>query len=486
MLDMKKITELINQLGIKIYTFDYSIYSNYILGCWQWYKGDTPYHVRKFYNGNTNIRTVKAKLHMAKRVSEDIASLVFNDNVNISIDGEAESEYLLGTDNMTGILGDNDFWSLMSKSCELMAGLGTAGLEVVAENLLQVDGKYVPTKNTKIKLARYDGLHILPLSWDNTGKIIEVAFLDEYQVKNDTYLELRLHILNEKGNYVIVNKKCKLDYLNNSKTTNPFIYMLNDSIVEEFDTGSNLPWFTCIKMPQINSYDPNSPMGASAIGDCADELKAIDDGFNTLCGEFRYSQKKVYYSKTLLDRDKKGNVIIPDDDESTREIYYYTGDNLNSSTDQKDPIHEFNPTIRSKELTEGIELVLDILSFKAGLGHGYYKFSNGSVQKTATEVISEHSDLYRNVCKMQLAIEKNIYELIRAFLYVSNYVFGTKYDVNCKMSVQFDQSLIEDKAAQRERALKEVQLGLLTPDEYRAMYYPELGDIVSNDSNTDI
>ena len=37
--------------------------------------------------------------------------------------------------------------------------------------------------------------------------------------------------------------------------------------------------------------------------------------------------------------------------------------------------------------------------------------------------------------------------------------------------------LIEDKTSQRERALKEVELGLLTPDEYRAMYYPELGDI---------
>lgn len=486
MLDMKKIVEMINQLGIKVYTFDYSIYSNYVLGCWQWYKGNTPYHIHKFYNGATNVRQVKAKLHMAKRVSEDIASLVFNDNVKINIDSEAESEYLLGTDNMSGVLGDNDFWSLMNKSCELMAGLGTAGLEVVAENLLQVDGKYIPTKNTKIKLARYDALHILPLSWDNTGKIKEVAFLDEYQVKDATFLELRLHILNESGNYVIINKKCKLDYLNNSKTTNPFIYMVNDGVVEEFDTGSSIPWFTCIKMPQINSYDPNSPMGASAIGDCADELKAIDDGFNTLCGEFRYSQKKVYYSKSLLDKDKKGDVIIPDDDESTREIYYYTGDSLNTSNDLKDPIHEFNPTIRSKELTEGIELVLDILSFKAGLGHGYYKFSNGSVQKTATEVISANSDLYRNICKMQLAIEKNIYELIRAFLYVSNYVFGTKYDVNCKMSVQFDQSLIEDKAAQRERALKEVQLGLLTPDEYRAMYYPELGDVSVNDSNTDM
>ena len=77
---------------------------------------------------------------------------------------------------------------------------------------------------------------------------------------------------------------------------------------------------------------------------------------------------------------------------------------------------------------------------------------------------------------MQLAIEKNIYDIIKALLYVSNYIFGTHYNIDCKMSVTFDASLIEDKTAERERALKEVDLGLLTVDEYRAMYYPELGD----------
>jgi hypothetical protein len=54
------------------------------------------------------------------------------------------------------------------------------------------------------------------------------------------------------------------------------------------------------------------------------------------------------------------------------------------------------------------------------------------------------------------------------------------------MSVTFDASLIEDKTAERERALKEVQLGLLTPDEYRAKYYPELGDKKEVDLTKDI
>ena len=483
---MKKIIEIINSLGYKSFTFDYSIYSNYILGCYQWYKGETPYHTYKRYNGNNSVINKKAKLHMAKRVSEDIASLTCNENMIINIDSEPEKEYLLGNDCMTGILGQNDFWSSISKTMELCAGLGTSAMEVIVENLLQVEDKLVVSPDSKIKIARYDALHILPLSWDNNGKILEVAFLDEYMVKNDKYIELRLHVKDEKGNYIIVNRKCKINYLNtNQNMLNDFIYMDNSSVVSEFNTGSDIPWFTCFKMPQINSYDINSPMGASAYGDAIDDLKAVDDAFDTLCGEFRFSQKKVYYSKNMVQRDSKGNVMIPDDDEYIKQVFFYTGSDDSVSEDEG--IKEFNPTIRSTELIEGIDLALGILSFKCGLGNNYYRFNiSGGVRKTATEVISENSDLFRNVCKMQLGIEKNIYEIIKALLYVSNYIFGTKFNLDCKMSVVFDASMIEDKTAERERALKEVELGLLTVDEYRSMYYPELGDIKNEDQSEDM
>lgn len=487
MLDMKKIVELINTLGYKAYTFDYSIYTNYILGCQQWYRSQVPgFHRYKRYNGNSSVVRERAKLYMAKRVSEDIASLTANENMIINIDSPAENEFLLGKDEMTGILGENDFWSSINKTMELTAALGTAGMEVLVENLLQVEDKLVASPNSKIKIARYDALHILPLSWDNNGKIIEVAFLDEYMIKNEKYLELRLHVLGEDGNYIIVNKKCKINGTTEINNVNSFIYLDNSSVVSEFKTGSNIPWFTVFKMPQLNSYNINCPMGASAYGDAIDVLKCIDEAFDTLCAEFMYSRKKVYLSRTILQRDEKtGNIILPDDDDYIKDVYFFTGDSHSANIDE-DPIQEKNFAIRSKEISEGMELILNIFSFKCGLGNGYYKFSSGTVQKTATEVISQNSDLYRNICKVQLGIEKNIYEIIKALLYVSNYIFGTKYNIDCKMSVKFDASLTEDSTAQRERAMKEVQLGLLQPYEYRDMYYPELEEKQRVDLSKDV
>jgi len=105
-----------------------------------------------------------------------------------------------------------------------------------------------------------------------------------------------------------------------------------------------------------------------------------------------------------------------------------------------------------------------------GLGNSYYKFSAGSV-KTATEVISENSSMYRNIHKNQLEVEKSILDLFKCLIYASNYVFKTELNINANIKVIFDASIIEDKVAIRQRDLQEVQLGIMSIEEYRAKYY---------------
>lgn len=483
MVDIKKIVELINGLGIRTFTFDYGVYNNYIANCYQWYKGKTPYHVSKQYNGFKSVTVEKAKLFMGKRVCEDLAGLICSENINIVIDDKNVNELLLGHDEMSGLLGKNDFWTQLNKCYELTCGLGTGAMEVVLENLLSMDGNLLSDKNTKIKIARYDALNIVPLTWDNCGNIKEVAFIDEYQIKNDYFLELRLHVIGEDGNYVIYNKKYKVNYMEAQRTqdiNNKFMLINDSSILEKFETKSDIPWFICFKTAQVNSYDIKSPMGASVYGDSIDVLKAVDDAFNALCGDLRVCDKKVFYDKSLLSRNDKGDIITPDEDNFTNQMYFIGDGNPN---DNKEPIKESNLTIRSKELTGAIELALDILSFKVGLGHGYYKFTSDGVQKTAKEVISQNSDLYRNVCKQQLAIEKPILSLMRTIIYANNFVFKTNYNIDCPIAINFDASIIEDITQDRERALKEVELGILSVKEYRAKYYSELENIEEANKN---
>lgn len=477
MIDVTQIIKLINQNNVVRYTFDYSIYKNYILDMYNWYKGCTKYHSFKRYNGNNSFTVEKAKMYMAKRASEDMASLVCNDNIEIHTD-EKLHEYLFGNDGNKGVLGKNDFFNKLNKSMEMVSSLGTAAIEVVLDNMESIEGNLYATPSSQIKLVRHEAMDIVPLCWDNNGEITEVMFLDEYVRHGDRYVDVRIHTVNEQGNYVIINRKFKTLLQQTTEVDTIFTEIgMGDSVVSTINTNSPVKWFTVFKLPIINNYDIKSPMGASIYGNCIDILKALDDAFSTLCGEFRTSEKKVFYDRTLLDRDSKGNVIVPDGDEYNKEIFFYAGSGMGGDEGLNDKIKEMIPTIRTKELSEGISLLLDIFSMKVGLGRGYYKFNGGTVQKTATEVINENSELYRNIKKYQTGINKNIYDIIQAVVHISNNIFGTSFNEDENVSIKFDASIVQDKESKRNRAMKEVELHILTPNEYRKEYYPDLGDI---------
>jgi A118 family predicted phage portal protein len=461
MLNMQQIADAINKLGIKTYSFDYGVYSKYIDLWYSWYRGRcSSFHTYQEYNGvKTNTRE-KEKLYMAKTVCEDHASLTVNDNLSVKIDDTPESEFILGHDEMTGILGQNDFWSQLEMFYELTCALGTGAYEVVVEDIELVNN--FVNKAGKIKLVHHNAMEILPISWDTNGRISEIAFVDQFKIKDKEFIDLRIHVL-EDGEYVIINKRAEV--FNNTISYISF----NDNTVEKFYTHSNIPWFSVLKLPVINNFDIKSPMGVSVYGNAISVLENVDEAFNSLCVEFRHSSKKVYYHKSLLQKDTKtGQVIFPEVLNKTD--FYFVG-NENMPSEGELPIKEQNPDIRIDAITSGLQSSLNYLSVKCGLGSNFYKFTEGSVVKTATEVISENSDTYRNIKHYQVAVQKFLIDLIKSVLYVSNVINGTSYNVDTNIHVIFDASIIEDKNSIRTQDLKEVELGIMSIDEYREKWY---------------
>ena len=467
MVSVEKIVNIINSLGYKTYKFDYGIYTNYILSCFNWYKGfDAGFHNYSEWNGFIKRRYEKARLNMGKRVCEDKASLTVNENINFEIEDARVREFLLGNNEMTGVLGQNDFWTLASKTYEITNALGTGAFEIVVENLLKAGNNIIAHDGSKIKLVGHNALDIIPLSWDSNGNITEIAFTDQYKEKDTEYIDLRLHVLDENGFYKIINKKLRA-----CKHNKDYVALENETVLDEFNTGSNIPWFSVLKLPIINNYYIDSPMGASILANCIDILKSIDDAFNILCTEYKYGTKKLFYHKRLLQRDSNGNLISPDDTNSN--IFYYMGDDLGADAGDKENklIHEFNPNLRIDEISKGMENGLNYLSVVCGLGNGYYKFTAGTVQKTATEVVSENSAMYRNIHKDQMAVEKCFLGLFKSAIYVHNLLYRDNLDINAVIKIKFDASITEDKVSIRERDLLEVEKGIMTIEEYRAKYY---------------
>lgn len=113
---------------------------------------------------------------------------------------------------------------------------------------------------------------------------------------------------------------------------------------------------------------------------------------------------------------------------------------------------EIDMTIRANEHELGIQRSLDILSLKVGMGAGRYKFESGGV-KTATEVISDKSDLYQNRQKHCLVVEDAILNMVRAVSFLDT-------GAAAEATIDFDDSIIEDSNATIDKNIKLVNAGL--------------------------
>ena len=138
-------------------------------------------------------------------------------------------------------------------------------------------------------------------------------------------------------------------------------------------------------------------------------------------------------------------------------------------------IQSDNDDLRTDKQIEALNTELNILGNKVGFGTNHYHF-DGQTLNTATAVVSSNSKLFRRKNKLEIGYESAIYDLVKAICYASS-KFG-QYNINTDdMVIQFDDSIIEDKEAESNRALREVNAGLMSEVEYREKIFGETTEI---------
>ncbi len=123
-------------------------------------------------------------------------------------------------------------------------------------------------------------------------------------------------------------------------------------------------------------------------------------------------------------------------------------------------------------MKNAIQTNLDLLSMKLGLGDQYFKFENSLTPKTATEVISENSDLFRTIKKHEQVLENALIELISAIIKIGNStnLFNIQ---NKTINIDFDDSIIESKEQNRLQDRQDVAMDAQSLVEYRMNWYGE-------------
>lgn len=432
----------------------------------RWYTGKgTEFHRTKVNNGLTVTEHSLSKMNMAKKVAEDWANLLMNEKTRIDTEDPEASAFLRGKNGTGGVLGSNDFWPRANQLVEKAFALGTGAVVLRLERArIGEDGKILPSPEGKIRMDFVAAPDILPLSWQG-DRVTEAAFVGSMTVSGQSVTYLQIH-RKEKGEYVI-DSVC---FSNQTGNRIP----LPEGICERIRTGSHHPWFVLIR-PNIVNNLTSLPMGISVYANSIDVLKGLDLCYDSFNMEFYLGKKMVFLRKDLMMRDQQGEWLAPQD--CNRQLFMYIGD---KNVDGDLLPQEFNPALRVEDHTQAIQQQLNYLSCKCGFGERHYCFDPKQSPATATEIISGNATLYRSVRKHEILLEQPLICLAKTLLYMGKELLGIALNPDAKISVCFDDSIIEDRTAEQKRDMDLVGMGLMLPWEFRMKYYGETEECAKN------
>jgi len=401
---------------------------------WSWYQGKVErFHNYTVYNGQKNIRLQKKSLNLAKQICENFADLIYNDNVNITLDTEEKTERL------AKILSNINFKSQVNEAIEKAFATGTGALVLVK------DGE-------KLNLNHVYSDDIYPITYAN-GVISECAFKTIILKNDKRYCYLSIHAKGLKG-YVISNALYELGQDN----------VTLGEIVEswEYSTGSDSAWFCIIKPNCANNTSYYSPYGVSVFANAISELEAIDEAFNSLDMEVKNGKLKVLVASDYINMIPDSlNVTVPAFD-SNDTVFHMLPKGMNDQPS----IQIIAPQLRAEQFIRAINADLKVISSKLGLGSDFYAFDAETGIKTATEVISKNSQMFRRIKKHEILLEYSLKQIIGAICSASGITTE-------EITINFDDSIVQDKESERAQDLVDVNAGILNKWEYRMKWYAE-------------
>ncbi|WP_017795176.1 phage portal protein [Oceanobacillus kimchii] len=380
----------------------------------------------------------KDTLMMAKTAAAEMASLVFNEKCSISIgDGENRTSKFVEE-----VFKQNKFNKKFQDHLEYNFALGGMVIKPFV-------------KEGKIMLSFVTADSFIPIAWHN-DTITEGVFIGEYHKGDKKYTHLEWHTWDKKANQYVVDHE-----LYESNGTELGVRVSLEIIfpdMKEQYRFNNLkkPLFTYFKPNTANNIDLQSPMGISIFANALDTLKAIDTAFDSFHREFRLGKKRIivpaHMVKTVVDPKTQEIHRYFDDTDETYEAMKFK--------DDEEGIKDINVTLRVDEHIAGINALLNLYATQTGFSLGTFSFDGQSV-KTATEVMSENSKTFKSKKSHETIIEGGLQDVIESIIAIAKVynIFNGERDID--ITITFDDSVIEDNAAELARTIQEVSNKLL-------------------------
>ena len=328
-----------------------------------------------------------------------------------------------------------------------------------------------------------------PFSFDGSGKLIEVAFIQTKVDKDKIFIRLEHHKLD--GNNVIIKNKAFVNDYNGAVPESTFIGTLGREIpLNQVREWKDIPptavvknvdrmLFGYFKMPEANVIDPHSPLGISGFARAKSLIKEADLQYSRMLWEFEGGELAIDIDRDALtdvkDFQGKSHSVNP----KLQARLFRPIDLGESNTYQP-----FSPSLRDASLINGLNNILMRIEDVCALSRGTIS-DVAAEARTATELKILKQRSYSSNAEIQAALETALKDVVYTMdIYCTLYnIVG---DVNMKdgkidmnklglydVSFTWDDSILVDVEAELSKRLTLMQSGLVSKEEVRKWYFGE-------------
>lgn len=358
---------------------------------------------------------------MAKRCCADDANLC--EIISVAPEENSKSEEFIEQ-----MLTDNRFDVMYREQLEKVSAAGTVGAYILLNNADYYEDANgsITVKGGNIEINYVDADCIIPLTVKNKA-VTECAFASTNIVRG-----------NEQTTLVIFTKEDDR-YQAETVVFNAIGNVMQESMILQL--GEVKP-FAIMQNAEVNNLDNMKGYGLPKIYNAIPYFKALDLAYNILFGDLDKGQKIVFLNELLgcITKAEDGTPVLTP---KQKQLFLLIGEKL---PDQDSLVKEYNPEIRIQAITEAFELILSLISMQFGYGTKKYTFENGQIT-TATEYIGEKQDEMQELNKQRKQAEDYINDILHACMWFANEFQGANYDIGEELSIEFDDSYIEDKVS---------------------------------------
>lgn len=329
-----------------------------------------------------------------------------------------------------------------------------------------------------------------PFSFDGSGNLIEVAFIQTKIDKDKIYTRLEHHKL--EGNNVVIRNKAYVNDYNGAMPTSTFIGTLGKEVslstVREWkdippvatvkNVGKML--FGYFKMPEANTIDPHSPLGMSGFARAKSLIKEADLQYSRLLWEFEGGELAIDIDRDALtdvkDFSGQSHYVNP----KLQARLFRPIDLGESNTYQP-----FSPSLRDVSLINGLNNILMRIEDVSALSRGTIS-DVAAEARTATEIKILKQRSYQSNSEIQKALETALKDTVYAmnvYCTIYNIVGDVEKDASGKINAkkigqydvnfEWDDSIIVDVDTELTKRLTLMQNGLVSKVENRMWYFGE-------------